>query len=398
MEHEPFVDVIIQAMVERIVNGAMLLLIVFVVACQDAQELPTLAPTMVAVQLPTSAPSVDLATDTPAPPTVTLTPSVTPVVLTPQPTPLVGPGVNITSPSIDSEILLGEEVVTSGLVQLGPDHEFSLFLESASGHVLDQAQPEISDFGSWQATITVPHSISGRAEIRARLATDAGQIVAEDSVPVMLQVDQESVDRYLVLYRPQESEQPVAGYNVFFDGLAQRPVDNLVTISLWTDDCQNRVARQSFRLRGSGYWQGFVIVPFETEGLICAVAHFGEPDNETYREAQIELDVRPASDEHALGVLVGNPPPEKDLRAGSSLLLYGTAYNAPGREVLVSILLENGRLLTEGIAAVNTYGYWELELFIPASAAGPAQIEASVGKHGDDNFAQSIIPIHIGAR
>ncbi|HSG16784.1 MAG TPA: hypothetical protein VLE70_10755, partial [Anaerolineae bacterium] len=59
------------------------------------------------------------ATSTPVTPAATFTPSATPVVLTPRPTPLVGPGVNITTPAEGGEILLGSEIIVSGLVQIG---------------------------------------------------------------------------------------------------------------------------------------------------------------------------------------------------------------------------------------------------------------------------------------
>ncbi|MGD2079037.1 MAG: hypothetical protein PVH18_11685, partial [Chloroflexota bacterium] len=268
--------------------------------------------------------------------------------------------------------MLGTEVTVSGLVQSGDDHAFSLALVSATGRTLDQVEPEVNEFNSWQATLTAPQSVSGRAEIRAQLVNKDGNVVASDAVPVMMSVDTRNLDRYLVLYRPKQGEKAVAGYNVFFDGLAQSPVDNLVTISLWTDACENQVARQSFRLRGSGYWQGFIIVPFDVSGTLCAVAQFGEPDSDSWREAQVEIDVLPQEDEQAIGVEIGNPPPNRQMTPGSSLLLYGTAFNAPEQEVLVSILLENGRLLTEGVASTDNYGYWELELFIPADAAGSA--------------------------
>lgn len=376
-----------------------LVLIVVLAACQDSEELPTLAPTLAPVsQPPTLAPIQAPATNTPAPPTNTPTPSATPVVLTPQPTPLAGPGINITSPSAGSELLLGQEVVVGGLVQMETDQEFKLDLVSATGHILGQTEPEVSEFNSWQARLTLPHSVSGRAEFQARLIGQDGALVASDSLPVMLRVDPESVDSYLILDRPQQDEEAVAGFNVFFDGIAQRPVNSVVSISLWNEACQTPMARQSFRLRGSGYWQGFIVVPINVRGQICAVAHFGEPGSDSWREAQVQLEVLPPDDARALGVLVGNPPAEKVLSPGMSVLLYGTAYNAPGREILVSILLENGRLLNEAVATVNIYGYWELELFIPADAAGPAQIEASIGERGSDQYAQSTVPVYIGER
>jgi hypothetical protein len=384
-------------MVHRIAFVITFALIVALTACQDASELPTLAPTLEPLSdRPTKTPLPPTATLTPAAPTATLTPSATPVVLTPQPTALDGPGVNITSPTDESEILLGSEIVVSGLVQSGLEHDFLITLSSATGHVLAEARPVVNELNSWQATLKIPHSISGRAEFNARLIGADGLIVASDVLPVMLEVDPDGTDRYLILERPDQAEEAVAGYNIFFDGLAQQPVDSLVTISLWNEACQNRVARQSFRLRGSGYWQGFVIVPVEASGRLCAMAHFGEPGNESWREAQVEIDILPPGDEQAMSIMVGNPPPESKLVPGQSLLLYGTAYNATGREILVSILLENGRLLTEGVTEADIYGYWEMELFIPASATGPAQIEASFGERSSDEFAQSTVSVLLG--
>jgi hypothetical protein len=403
LEHEVTTSDIITTMVERLACRIILLLTVAVVACQQSEELPTLAPTLAPVsasetgvvsQRFTPAP----ATSAPVEPTVTFTPSATPVVLTPQPTSLAGPGVNITSPGEGSQIELGSEVIIGGLVQSGADQTFLVTLVSATGHMLAQAQPQVNDFNSWSAVLTVPHSVSGAAEIRANLLDKDETVVTGDVLPVMLQVVGENTDRYLILDRPLQVEEVVAGYNIFFDGLAQRPADNLVTISLWNDACQNRVAKQSFRLHGSGYWQGFVVVPADASGQLCAVAHFGDPGEDAWREAQVVVEVLDPNDEQAMSVLIGNPPPESELTPGKTLLLYGTAYNAPDREVLISILLENGRLLTEGVAAADIFGYWELELYIPADAAGPAQIEASLGERGSDEFVQSKITVNIGGQ
>jgi hypothetical protein len=292
--------------------------------------------------------------------------------------------------------MLGSEVVASGLVQLGEGQELLLALSSASGHVLAQIEPTLSELNSWQATLTLPASVSGQAEIQALLIDENGAVIASDIVPIMLTAAPGGSDRYLILNRPLQAEEAVAGYNLFFDGFAEQPTDNLITISLWTEACQSRVAVQSFRLRGSGYWQGFVIVPAGLSGQLCAVAHFGEPGSDSWREAQVQVNVLPPDDGQAMKVMVGNPPPGSRLAPGQSLLLYGTAYNAPEREIVISILLENGRLLTEGVTVPDIYGYWELELFIPPDAAGPAQIEASIGEPGSDEFAQSIVSVQIG--
>jgi hypothetical protein len=288
--------------------------------------------------------------------------------------------------------------VVSGLVHMGSGQDFSLALVSKTGHVLGQARPAVSDLNSWQVTLSIPNSVSGQAEFQAQLIDKDDQVVASDTLPVLLRVDPQAGDQYLILNRPVQTSKAVAGFNLFFDGIANEPVDNVVTISLWNEGCQKRVAKQGFRLRGSGYWQGFVVVPVDVTGPVCAVAHFGEGGSDSWREAQVMIDVLASDDERALDVLIGNPPPDKQLTPGTSLLLYGTAYNAPGREVLVSILLDNSRLLTEGVTAADMWGYWELELFIPANAAGAAHIEASIGERGSEQFAQSIVPVYIGQR
>jgi hypothetical protein len=119
------------------------------------------------------------------------------------------------------------------------------------------------------------------------------------------------------------------------------------------------------------------------------VADFGERGEEDWREAQVLLDILPPTDENAKGVLVGNPPPNATQTAGESILLYGTAYNAPDREVLISVILENGRVLTELVTTADIFGYWETNLFIPIDAEGTAMINISIGVPGENNYAQN---------
>jgi hypothetical protein len=180
----------------------------------------------------------------------------------------------------------------------------------------------------------------------------------------------------------------VAGRYLFFDGYAQRPVGG-VTISLWADNCQTEVARQFFPLRGDTYWHGFLVAPRELTGPACAIAYYGEPGApEEWREALVTVDVLPADDPEASGVTVGYPPPGRTLLAGRSYPVYGTAYNAPENRVDVMILLENGRVLAQGFAAANLFGYWEVSLRLPADAEGPATIWASAGIPGDERYSE----------
>jgi hypothetical protein len=252
------------------------------------------------------------------------------------------------------------------------------------------------EFNSWSAVLSIPHSTSGFAQIQAYLYDESGNLISTDAQPVQLVVDRDATDRYLELYRPAAGDSAVAGYNLFFDGRSQLPVNNLVTISILNESCQTEITRQGFRLRGSGYWQGFVVVPRNASGPACAVVYFGSPGDDARREAHVTFNILPVDDPDARAVNIGNPPPNSLLAPGKTLPIYGTAYLAPDDTVLVSILLENGRILTEGVATVNNYGYWEMELFIPNDAIGLAQIEASIGQSGDDDFAQEKITVNIG--
>jgi hypothetical protein len=359
---------------------------------QSTEPLPTRVPTAEAP--PPTIPSILPPTRDLSPPTATFIASPTAPAVSSGPTETPLPSgeaaINITSPAAGLEVALGSEVTVSGLGQVGAGEVLSLTLVSATGHTLSEVLVEVSDFSSWQVALPVPIYVTGPAQLVAAVYDEAtGALLAIDFEDVNLVLDTSISERYMALFRPLNGETAVAGYNLFFDGRAEQPVDNLITISLRSENCREEVARQSFRLRGSGYWQGFLILPQAVSGPACAVAEFGEPGNEDWREAQVLMNVLPASDENAQAVLVGNPPPNSTLPAGEATLLYGTAYNAFEGQVVVSILLENGRILSEGVADTDVYGYWEIELFVPTDAEGPASINVTIGTPGEDNYAQN---------
>jgi hypothetical protein len=363
----------------------------FIVGCQPAEELPT--------RVATAAIPTPNATNTPAvPPTRTPEPTPTPlptntvVFATRTATPVFlpsGPAVNITTPSINAELVMGTEVSVGGLGQMLPSHTLSVTLVSATGHRLAQTEAAFTEFNNWQVDLSIPQQVSGPAQIQAAILEEDGTVVTLDIHAVHLVLDTSTTDKYMALFRPVTGERAVSGFNLFFDGRAQDPTGNYITISLWDQNCQNRLAVQGFTLRSSTYWQGFLVVPRDILGPVCAVADFGERGEEDWREAQVLLDILPPTDENAKGVLVGNPPPNATLTAGESILLYGTAYNAPDREVLISVILENGRVLTELVTTADIFGYWETNLFIPIDAEGTAMINISIGVPGENNYAQN---------
>jgi len=368
----------------------LIIVLQIVVACQPLEEVPTRLPT---AEVPTPMPATATVPPTRTPePTPTPLPTPTVVFATRTATPVIlpnGPAVNITTPSINSELVMGTKVSIGGLGQMLPSQTLSVTLVSATGHLLAKAEAELSDFNGWQVDLTIPQQVSGPAQLQASILDEDGELVAIDVHAVHLILDTSTTDKYMALFRPVTGEQAVSGFNLFFDGRAQDPTGNYITISLWDQNCQNRIAVQGFNLRGSAYWQGFLVVPRDITGPVCAVADFGETGEEDWREAQVLLEILAPTDENAKGVLIGNPPPNATLTAGETIQLFGTAYNAPDGEVVISVILENGRVITEIVTTADIFGYWETSLFVPPDAQGTAMINISIGTPSESNYAQN---------
>ena len=371
-------------------------LVLLIGACsQPSDVVPTLAPVAAIPTLPPEATAMPptpepIITDTPAP----TTPETTTEPLTAVPTP-VQPMINLSAPEEGIDVLMGAEIAARGLAQLDPAvHSVVVELVSPNGRVLTTSDASTNEMG-WEANLTVPEFVSGVGLLQVSIRDEEGNVLALDQTTITLVLDTAVTDRYLALYRPTVGETSVAGYNLFFDGRAQRPVSNKVVISVWADNCQKQVAAQSFDLGGSGYWQGFIIVPQDAAGAACAVAHFGEPGEETWREAQIPIILYPADDPDAKGIVVGNPAPNSHISAGGEVRLYGTVYNAVNESVMISVLLDNGRIISEQFAAPDYWGYWETWLNLPYDVLGPAQITVSTGDPNKDNYAETITTIII---
>lgn len=370
------------------------LALIFVLVACGQETIPTRIPeALLPTEPPATAtrlpPTRDLVTPTftPAPPTATPTPRPT---ITPTPVEAI---INITSPDEEADIVTGSDIIVRGLAQLDPAQTVWLELLAINGRLLATVQASVGEVG-WQTGFTVPHQVSGDAILRASISDADGNVLAANEVPVNIVLNTETSDRYLALFRPLSHEKGVAGFNIFFDGRTQSPVNNTITVSIWVDECQTRAARQSFVLRGSGYWQGFVVIPPDVSGPGCAIAHFGEAGEETWREAQVAIDILPDDDSEANVVRIGNPPPNSEVTAGEELLLYGTASVVEG-EVHVTILLEDGRALADNITFTDFWGYWELPVILPFDVEGPARITAAIGSEEDGNVVETETTITI---
>ena len=374
------------------------------IGCNTPDEpFPTLASQMVLPSAtPTSLPAtMDISTRPPVSEVATPVIAVgegTAVKPTPRPTippTAVDSLINISSPSENEVIVLGSPTTARGLVQRNPGEEVHLLLVSSNGRLLTEQVVDASDFG-WQADIVPPPYVSGAAVLRADLRNADGAILSSYEVPVWLALNKVGLDRYLEMFRPKVDEKGVSGFNIFFDGEILLAVNRTITVSIWADDCQTRVAQQSFVLGASNrpvYWQGFVIVPQNLVGPACAVASTGDPGAENWREASVPINVLAPTELEARGVTIGNPPPDSIVIAGQELFLYGTALNVSEGPVSISILMENGRVVGQANLTTDYWGYWETSIAIPLDVEGLAQITVSAGE--DDTFNESTTLVQV---
>ncbi len=363
---------------------------------QSAQELPTMIPV---AQLPTQTPTplpatIDINATRSAEAEVEDTPEVTrPPTATPTP---VDSRINITSPKPNELVFLGAPLTVGGLMESEPNHTISVTMRSSNGRILVQQPAELIEIG-WQTTFTVPINISGPGYILVTMQDEAQNVVAFHEVPINLELPNlDGQERYLVLNRPEYEETAVGGFNLIFDGEVFRPAGNVVTISVWVNDCQEQVAKQNFTMGSSSkpfYWQGFIVVPKDLVGPACAVASFGEVGTENWREAQVPIAILAKDDINARGVTMGSPAPESEVTAGEEVLFYGSALNVAAGPVSVSVLMENGRIVGGGEAETDYWGYWEVPIFLPIDVEGIAEITVAAGE--GDTYAEEVFRINV---
>jgi len=376
---------------------------VLLIGCGSPDDpLPTLAP-LVVLPSPTATtlpPTLDLRTRVPESGTSDSgSDGQTTAQATPKPTitpTAVNPLINISDPNPNQLLILGNEVAVRGLVQREEDQSIQVSLVSSNGRLLTEIAAVPNDFG-WQTTFVLPPYVSGAATVRASLLAADGSVLSSYDVPVWLTLNKEASDRYLEMFRPTFEETAVGGFNIFFDGEILLPVNRTISVSIWADDCQTRVARQNFVLGASNrpvYWQGFVVVPQDLVGPACAVASTGEPGTENWREASVPIDVLAPTELEARGVTIGNPAPDSEAIAGQELVLYGTALNVSEGPVSVSILMENGRVVTQASFTTDYWGYWETAVTLPIDVEGLAEITVSAGEGDTYNESTTIVRVN----
>lgn len=338
----------------------------------SATPLPTLEP----IETPTAAPEP---TDKP---TMTPTPQVSPTA-TASPTPtstateVAEPVLTIERPEDGAEVVAGDEITVSGHVQPAPDEALLLAVEVAARSVASGSAEVNADTGRWQTTLSVSPHVTGPARLIASPEnSDETAVIDLEILP-----DEDADNPGLTLRRPGENDTAVAGYALFFEGRARKPIDDTITISVLTDDCTNVLTSESFRLQG-GTWRGLLILPPDVAGPACAVATTGTVGEGDWREARIPITILTSDNTEATSLTLGSPSDNRTFQAGQAAHIFGVAVNAPNDEVHVVVTLDNaeGTVLAEGTAMVDAFGYWEIELPFPEDASGPATITASMGE------------------
>lgn len=365
----------------------MLLLtgILLLAACgEDPRPLPTAVAT---AAVPTEPPP----TPTPLPPTqdlsvLTRTPEPT---STRPPTPTAPPVdafITITEPDPEDTLVLDTEIVVRGIAELNDEDVIGVSLYSLNGRLLADVVGERNEVG-WSANLLVPEFVSGVGRLQASVRTPAGDVLAAYDMPVLLETDTETAMRYLELYRPEINDTAVAGFGFVFDGRTLRPIGGSISISIWNDDCTNRVIRETYPLAGSGAWQGFMVLPPDALGPACAIATFGPEGDLGWREVQVPITLLDPEDEAAAGVIIANPAGESTWTAGSTVQVNGIAFGAIVEPVDVEVLLENGRVIAQATPETDYWGNWTLPVTLPADVEGPVRVTAIYGTFGEPGYA-----------
>lgn len=342
------------------------------VACREAAATPTptQAPTVTSIEEGTLAPT---ATET-TPPTATVTTAATATAtatLTLAPTATSEPeataapaALTITDPVAGVIVAPGSALTVAG--RAPADTAAVAVVLRAAGMTLAAAEAAVAET-AWVATLDVPENVTGPAVLEAALEGEPAETLSLE-----IRRAQAAAGPSISLEYPTAESRAVAGHVLFFQGRVQQPIDGAVTIEARYDACQSTAARQQFDVGQGGQWWGFVVVPEDVFGPACAVVSTGEmgaPGEGAWRAAQTELEVLAIDDEEARGVFVGNFP-NTEVTPGESVTVYGSAFNAPNRQVHVALQVEEQTVAEEEVTA-DAFGYWTVDLTLPAGVTAP---------------------------
>jgi hypothetical protein len=289
----------------------------------------------------------------------------------------------ITSPAADASLATGSEVTVSGVAPAGAAGvQVAL---TASGLELATAEAEVQANNMWETTLVVPASMTGRARLRVSLAD--GSSVEKG---VILTQAAATSGPAISLTQPDEATIAVAGGVLFFSGRVQQPLENEVTIAVFYDDCQTAAAQMSFDVGQGGQWWGYVVIPETVFGPACALAYTGTLGEGNWRGVNVPINILEEDDPTARGLFIANFP-EMEVVRGEPVTVYGHAFNVPNRQVQVSLVV-NGVAVAQGTTTVDRFGYWEIDLTLPADVAVPAAGEFVVAATYNNGEVTQTVP------
>jgi hypothetical protein len=267
-------------------------------------------------------------------------------------------------PVHNGQVVIGEEVPIAGYAAPDSTEPISVTLSAGSNLLVETTASPDPATGDWQTTLLIPVNVVGRGLISATMGTqtDSASVYIDDMRGLQMQGDSQ-----IRFHRPHDGETAVSGYPVFFEGEVTNAINDSVTVGVLTENCTTWATRQSFTVAGSGQWTGMVILPeFIEDEQACASVYTGDY-GEDWLETQRPLPVYAPDDERANRLYLTTQPHQLQFPAGGMGKIEGIAVNAP--EVQVSIVNNDDRsLIVEGIAPVNEFGAWEIELPIPEDA------------------------------
>lgn len=306
-------------------------------------------------------------TPTPILPTRTPAPTATPVT----------PALALSRPLAGESLPTGQPFTASGTRTAEADWRLELALFALDGRLLTAVPLPITETGTanWQAELPLPSAVTGQAVMQLNLFNQAGNLLVQESRTVTLLPNPDD-RRVLWLQQPLAGDTAVPGYYIYFDGQSQLPAENLIRLALLDENCQTVQREDSFRVSGSGYWQGFLPVPDNASaGPACIRVAFGSPQSNDRRETLLPITLLAPNDPQANQIRVlGALPSDGQLRSGETRPLFGLAYNAPNELLYLSLALPDGTVLLAEAVEVNAYGYWETTLRVPVGVTGQARL------------------------
>jgi hypothetical protein len=183
----------------------------------------------------------------------------------------------------------------------------------------------------------------------------------------------------------------VSGRAAFFEGTALAVINETITIAILADNCGTVAAAQSFTVTG-GEWRGFIILPQELSGPACAVVYTGTPGTPEWRQTQVSVVLLTPDEAGASRIELGNPAFET-YTAGETVTLFGLAVNAPDNEIQLTASIGDTAILPTTAVEVDDFGYWEIELTLPAGSSGSLTITASMGGEGETITEEWVVEV-----